>query len=64
MKIIMQNGNIQQSGKISPLDMEKITSDAGALLQASYVPASQHIKRAFNGRREAQPSRFQILKMY
>jgi hypothetical protein len=32
--------------------------DAGASLQASYAPASQHIKRAFNGRREAQPSRF------
>jgi hypothetical protein len=32
--------------------------DAGASLQASYVPASQHIKHAFNGRREAQPSLF------
>jgi hypothetical protein len=32
--------------------------DSGASLQASYASANQHIKRAFNGRREAQPSRF------
>jgi hypothetical protein len=32
--------------------------DARASLQPSYVPASQHIKSAFNGKREAQPSRF------
>jgi hypothetical protein len=32
--------------------------DAGASLQASYTPTSQHIKCAFNGRREAQPSHF------
>jgi hypothetical protein len=31
--------------------------DVGASLQASYAPASQHIKHTFNGRREAQPSR-------
>jgi hypothetical protein len=32
--------------------------DARASLQASYTPASQHIKCTFNGRREVQPSHF------
>jgi hypothetical protein len=32
--------------------------DLGASLQCYQVPGSQHIKRAFNGRREEQPSHF------
>jgi hypothetical protein len=32
--------------------------DAGASLQRHQAPGNQHIKHAFNGRREAQPSLF------
>jgi hypothetical protein len=35
-----------------------VDADAGASLQPSYVPASQHTKCKFNGRRECQPSHF------
>jgi hypothetical protein len=37
--------------------------DVGASLQPNYALARQHIKRAFNGRREEQPSHFSNLKI-